>query len=701
MEGSGKSVKSLVLDFMKTIKFIHAVAIIAAVGIIVTLVVVGFSNFKLPLPDGFKPNISSQSSSSSQSGGLTSIQHFSSETDFKKYLEKSKEISWFSSGVQMLGGMRNGLSSGLAEQSTDSSKATLAPMASGTQGSPERVSETNVQVAGIDEPDVVKTDGKEIYYSSPRPEIMPMMACVPDRKGGCAVPPQQSGITKNIKAFPPKDLEFEGKIEKSGNLLLKDNILAVLPENNYYGNQSRKITGYDISDPKAPKEKWNAELKEKNDLVAARLTGDKIYVVTKKTIDENRPCPFEPMSVNGKSLPIGCIEIYHPTTPVPADVTYTITALDAATGEAKDTTTFLGSSSDSVVYMSPDSIFLTYYYPGDFIQFSFDFFQENKDLIPGNVLDKIEKLKSYDIGASAKMTEFSDILNRYQNSLSSDEKMKMENEMRNRMEKYFAAHKRELEKTGIVKISVDGLNVEASGAVAGKPLNQFSLDEYQDHLRIATTVGQGWWGFGFGGTRDSANDVYVLDKELRVTGAVTDLGLEEKIYSARFIEDKGYLVTFRQTDPFFVLDLSDPNNPKKSGELKIPGYSSYLHPVAKDIILGIGQEAMNVKATLFDVSAPEDPKELSTYKLDEYWTEAASNHHAFLLDGKHEIFFLPGSKGGYIFSYANNQLKLVKSVADIQAKRAIYINDYLYIIGDDRIVVLDEKTWEKAGELEL
>ncbi len=681
----------------------HAIAIIAAVGIIATLILVGLSNFQFPLPDGFKPNISSQSPST-QSSGLTSIQHFSSESDFKKYLEKGKNFSSFSTS-RMLGGMSGAQMAPMAQTNLPTATGLSQKASDGLGGGePERVSETNVQVAGIDEPDIVKTDGEDIFFSSPQPEIVPMIksgaVCVPGNMGGCVTPPRQTGEIDSIKAFPIDALKSEGKIEGSGNLLLKNNILAVIPENSYLGGQN-KIVGYDVSDPKLPKAKWSVELKDSSQISSARLYGDKIYLVTKNIIKPEHPCPFEPMAVNGKAFSVSCIEIYHPVAPISTDITYTVTALDISTGEAKDTTTFVGSSGDSVVYMSPNAIYATYYYSGDFIKFAADFFNDNKDFVPDWVSEKINKLEGYDLSVSAKMAEFSDVLERYQNSLNSDDRMKTENELRNRMEKYFADHKRELEKTGIVKISVDGLNVEASGAVPGKPLNQFSLDEYQNHLRIATTVGSGWWGFGFGGTRDSANDVYVLDGELRTTGSVTDLGVEEKIYSARFIEDKGYLVTFRQTDPFFVLDLSDPANPKKSGELKIPGYSSYLHPVAKDKILGIGQEDSRVKATLFDVSSPENPKELSTYKLDEYWTEAANDHHAFLLDGKHEIFFLPGSKGGYVFSYANSQLKLVKTVADIQAHRAVYINDYLYIIGTDRIVVLDEKNWEKVGELEL
>ena len=203
------------------------------------------------------------------------------------------------------------------------------------------------------------------------------------------------------------------------------------------------------------------------------------------------------------------------------------------------------------------------------------------------------------------------------------------------------------------------------------------------------------------GTGESANDVYILDENLEITGSVKDLGLTERIYSARFIADKGYLVTFRQVDPFYVLDLSDPKNPELKGELKIPGYSSYLHPITKDKILGIGKEGSQVKISLFDVESPENPSELAKYTLNEYWSDILNTHHAFLLDKKHEIFFLPGSKGGYIFSYEGNQLKLTRAVSDIRARRAIYINDYLYIIGDDKIAVLNEIDWEKVNELEF
>lgn len=219
------------------------------------------------------------------------------------------------------------------------------------------------------------------------------------------------------------------------------------------------------------------------------------------------------------------------------------------------------------------------------------------------------------------------------------------------------------------------------------------------------------------------SDVTVLDKNLKTIGSVKNLGKTEQIYSVRFIEDKGYVVTFRQTDPFYVLDLANPKNPALAGELKIPGYSSYLHPLDATHILGIGQEGSQVKISLFDVSDKNNPIELDKYLLDEYWSEVSNNYHAFLLDKKHNIFFLPGSKGGYVFSYyptvyecetvpingrclsssssGASILRLQKAISQNSVKRAIYLNDYLYIIGEDKITVLNENSWEKVNELNL
>lgn len=616
------------------------------------------------------------------------IKKFSSEDDFKAYLAEAE------SKTENYGGF-GGIAAPMAEKQLLSPAPSLAPVAN--SGQPERVSETNVQVSGIDEPDVVKTDGKEIYFSSQnywRGGITPLRGISFEEQQKIMAPTQFKAETKIIKAFPPSDLAQEASVDKSGELLLDKNNLVVF--------SGQDIFGYDVSIPAAPKKKWDITLDNNVYLAGARLREGKIYLVAKNTINDFNPCPIKPMAVKGVPLSIGCQEIYHPIVPVPTDSVFTAMVLDPFSGKIEKNISFVGSSGSSLIYMSENAIYATYSYQDSVIKFFFNFLSEKgKDIAPAWLIEKMGKLESYDISQSAKFLEFQLIWERYLNSIDGDERLKIENEFSNRMSDYYKAHKRELEKTGIVKIKLDGFEIAATGSVPGYPLNQFSLDEYKNYLRVAATVGgRGGFAMGMGGG-ESANDVYVLDGNLNKQGEVLDLGLTERIYSVRFLEDKGYVVTFRQTDPFYVLDLSNPRKPELKGELKIPGYSSYLHPVAKDKILGVGMESWQVKISLFDVSNAEKPLEIDKYVLDESWSEVASNYHAFLMDKKHEIFFLPGGKGGYIFSYKNDKLSLVKAVSDISAKRAIYINDYLYIIGNDKISVLNETDWEKVNELKF
>lgn len=610
---------------------------------------------------------------------LDGIKKFSSQEDFKSYLEKA-EFGY----LYGLGGTI-GMARALEETSI---AAPLGPF-EGDKIAPERISETTVQVLGIDEPDIVKTDGKEIYFSSTgfywRRFLSPETI----------IPQQKMGETKVIKAFPPADLAIESEIDKTGDLLLKDNILIIFSND--------KILGFDISNPKSPEKKWTIELENNTFVAGARLYKGRVYLITKTRIDSYRPCPIRPLSIEGVSLEIKCVDIYHPIVPVPIDITYNALIFEPNSGKVEETVSFVGSSSQSILYMSNKGIYVTYSYYGDFIKFFSNFFKEKcQDIIPAWLSEKMEKLSEYDISDTAKLAEFQIILQKYQNSLSDDEELRIQNELSNRIEDYYREHKRDLEKTGIIKIGLDEFEILATGNVPGRPLNQFALDEYKDNLRIAVTVGETFWGMGtISGMGESANDVYVLDEALKTIGSVKDLGLTERIYSARFVEDKGYLVTFKQIDPFFVIDLSDSKKPELKGELKIPGYSSYLHPITKDKILGIGKEGSKVKISLFNVENPENPTEIAKYTLDEYWSDVLNTHHAFLLDKKHQIFFLPGSRGGYIFSYENNQLALTKAVSNITAKRAVYMDDYLYIIGENKVTVLNEIDWEKVNELEL
>jgi hypothetical protein len=180
----------------------------------------------------------------------------------------------------------------------------------------------------------------------------------------------------------------------------------------------------------------------------------------------------------------------------------------------------------------------------------------------------------------------------------------------------------------------------ASGRVDGWLLNQYSLSEYDGHLRVATTT-EKWTDVAppDDGVPPSESGVSVLAQRgnrLVEVGSVGGLGKGEQIFAVRFLGPVGYVVTFRQVDPLYTLDLSDPASPRVVGELKIPGYSAYLHPVEGDRLLGIGQNAdeqgmtLGAQVSLFDVSDAADPTRLDTYALPESWTEAEHDPHAFL-----------------------------------------------------------------------
>lgn len=637
-----------------------------------------------------------QPSRSGNTANAYKLEKFRTEKEFKDYLAKSANPLFGSSLVLPSVGVKrmetlNG--AGLKQAVPATAPEDLSVI--------DRFSQTNVQVQGVDEPDILKSDGKELFFSSPQRLYQPMpVRIMEDTEPQSKIAPLESmppirsyAGTLAIKAFPPAGLKVDGTIDKSGDLLLVDNILVV-----FSGN---KIIGYNVAAPANPSEKWTLDLKDNNQIVTARLFRNNIYVVAKKNIDTYHPCPLGILSGPKGDLTIPCQNIYHPIMAALVDVTYTAMVVNPDSGAVTKTVSYLGSSSSSATYMSKNSLYSTYYYPGDDVEFFYNFFSENKDLFGNEIIGRLGKLRTYELSPTTKTTELYAILEQYMGSLGGDERLKQQNELTNGLNSYGQAHKRELDGTGIIKIDLNSFNVTANGSVPGRLLNQFSLDEYNDNLRVATTVGGSFFGGGAGSNTENANDVYVLNKSLSVIGKVTDLGLTERIYSTRFVEDKAFVVTFRQTDPFYVLDLSDPRNPKMSGELKIPGFSSYLHPISNDLILGVGQENGKVKLSLFDVSNPSNPIERDKYNIDDYWSEVQSTHHAFQIDKKFSVFFLPGGKGGYIFSYSGGKIELTKAISNITARRALYINNYFYVVGDNKIVVLNEANWEKVNELDL
>ncbi|HDK45260.1 MAG TPA: hypothetical protein ENG94_03150, partial [Actinobacteria bacterium] len=174
----------------------------------------------------------------------------------------------------------------------------------------------------------------------------------------------------------------------------------------------------------------------------------------------------------------------------------------------------------------------------------------------------------------------------------------------------------------------------ASGEVTGFLLNQFSMDEYDGSLRVASTTApqDRWWS----GESESLVTILQLEgNRLAEVGRIDGLGRGERIFGVRFIDDIGYVVTFRQTDPLYTIDLSNPSRPKVAGELELLGYSAYLHPAGDGLLLGLGQDAdktgrtKGTKLSLFDVSDPAHPMKIDQVTMDGGYSQAENDHHAF------------------------------------------------------------------------
>ncbi len=233
----------------------------------------------------------------------------------------------------------------------------------------------------------------------------------------------------------------------------------------------------------------------------------------------------------------------------------------------------------------------------------------------------------------------------------------------------------------------------AEGVVKGTPLNQFSMDEHNNHFRIVTTKYD---------TYTTTNAVYILDDELNQVGAIEDIAKDERVYSVRFMGDTGYFVTFRETDPLFAVDLKDPKNPKILSALKIPGFSNYLHPWSNGLLLGIGSDADEktgatggVKLSMFDISDPTNVIEKHKEIASVWDSSVGTNHKGILVDYKKNFIGFASERGNgyYLYGYDHEKGFELKTVFDTVVTddsfayyayngrnvRGIYIGEYFYV----------------------
>jgi len=267
-----------------------------------------------------------------------------------------------------------------------------------------------------------------------------------------------------------------------------------------------------------------------------------------------------------------------------------------------------------------------------------------------------------------------------------------------------------------------GFSFKAEADIEGQVNNQFSMDENGEYFRIATTSGNLW-----NITEDTKNNLYVLDKELKVTGMIQGFAPNEKIYSVRYVGDKGYVVTFKQTDPLFVIDLSNPVAPQILGELKLPGYSTYLHPYDETHIIGFGYETKEnetrvttdgLKMVMFDITDFNNPQVLFKVNIGDKYTSSQLlyNHKALLYSKEKNIISFPVTtyrKGTTNSRAPIYEIDLEKGFvlkgeigdttneyhAGIQ--RIVFVNDAYYTLYTNLVKVSNMDTLEIVKDIEL
>ena len=244
----------------------------------------------------------------------------------------------------------------------------------------------------------------------------------------------------------------------------------------------------------------------------------------------------------------------------------------------------------------------------------------------------------------------------------------------------------------------------AAGKVPGTLINQYAMSEWDGHLRVATTDPK---------ARSSAVRVLREDNgKLAEVGRVDGLGRNEQIYSVRFLGPRGYVVTFRKTDPLYSLDLADPQRPRVTGELKITGYSAHLQPVGDDRLIGIGQEAdtdgraSGTQVSLFDVADPAAPRRLSRHLVPGGWSEAEADPHAVLWWPATGLLVLPvsdeRSDAALALRVTGNQVRAVSRLAAPAGdagpmRRALVIGDVLWTVSDRGLLASDVSTLDRLG----
>jgi uncharacterized secreted protein with C-terminal beta-propeller domain len=711
-----------------------------------------------PAPQpGPRPAPQSSSQSSPQGKATTSltqvlaqqtkIKKFSDYEELKEFLENNasaQESEGFGyAGIAYEKNMARGLADetvGVGAPEATPQSASFAPETSdkSTQATGD-YSRTNVQVEGVDEADIIKTDGSYIYAVAKKNLFIVK-----------AIPAQEAQVLAMIK-FKNNPSE----IYINGNYLIvygRDyeiyKTLSKRRPDYYFPRRSNYVflKVFDITDKANPRQVRDLDFE--GYYTTSRLIGDYLYFITynqsRYYFDDDIPVPR--ILSDGKALPVGCGEAkcYNPPVyyiDIPGiDYNFvTVTAVNVKDSQTQPQSEIYLLPTSQNTYVSPNNIYLTY---TKYVSEYELYMSVVEELIVPRLskkkqerIAKIKQVPSYILTPTEKRQKIMGLVEYYISTLPEAEQDKLEQEVQKKLAEKYKDISAQLQKTVIHKIAISGdkLEYKAHGEVTGRVLNQFSMNEEGDYFYIATTRDRTfspwpiWREFGsvsikkmdFSQENKSYSNLYVLDKNLQPVGSLEKLAVGEQIHSVRFMQKRAYLVTFRQIDPLFVIDLANPAKPRVLGQLKIPGYSDYLHPYDETTLIGLGKETATtswggvttkgLKISLFDVSDVEHPQEVAKYVLGEQGSDslALRDHKAFQFWPKKNLLVIPVTvrqplkrrgwgqvtfMGAVVFTLSKDKIELKGKIDhkdrvfetryypdyETQVKRALYINDTLY-----------------------
>ena len=611
------------------------------------------------------------------------------------------------------------------------------PLASGLKESSQTTatSKTNVQVEGIDEPDIVKvSDGiiavasgsKVFIVSVPGKTVSSVLVLDEYVRGLFLYKNRLVVITETYVKHPiVPETECRCFVVPSG-----------IPNVNIYV--------FDVNNASNPS--LINKITVTGGMLSSRLSGNYLYVVTNTPASES----IIPL-VNEKPVPLETLVVVDV---IPEAYTM-ILALDL--DELNYTTYTFMTGSGSWLYMSLNNLYIARGAGFSYLDAYVLTLRTFTNYLPGDVANKISGL--IDAG---QLDAAREKIEDYLLNMSEESRKELITKVVNEVNK---EPKHDL--TTFYVFSVEGLTISLRGSfnVSGHLLDQFAMEETGNYFITATTdnnysiavsfvpapyqiyetttkrsnevviqecsadacvtrsfpVVGGWDQAPYWYTRprliiyvsftgEVSNNVFITNlTDLSVVGSLRGLARGERIYSARLVGNVFFLVTFRQVDPLFAIDVSDPEKPRVLGFLKIPGFSEYLHPLPGNKLLGIGLEDRSLKISLFNVTDPTNMSEIAKVLVYSAWSQALQDHHAVTIYPEKELVMIPitsysasyVSSGALVVRYGNNELKVEAILPHEYCIRIAYVGNELYTISSNLIKIFNANTYEELGQIIL